>query len=177
MIEGLKAKLPLITQWIDDQLLKSSSHAKSIKSFGFKRLPQYYSDRVLCSAKSVVVNELPIPPLVALGLTRPEFANFAQGNYSAITYKNTYFIRSEGALNESIHFHELVHVVQWDHLGVENFLLAYAIGLLQSGYRNSPLEAMAYTHTARFDRGTEPYDVEKGVRADLEIFSNQRLNE
>lgn len=33
---------------------------------------------------------------------------------------------------ESIHFHELVHVVQWSALGVDEFLLTYALGVAQS---------------------------------------------
>ena len=36
-------------------------------------------------------------------------------------------------LTESLCCHELVHVVQWDRLGVDRFLLAYGIGLVQSG--------------------------------------------
>jgi hypothetical protein len=46
--------------------------------------------------------------------------------------------------NETIHFHELIHVVQWRTLGPEQFLFIYANGLERFGYLNSPLEVMAF---------------------------------
>jgi hypothetical protein len=38
-------------------------------------------------------------------------------------------------------------------LGVENFLLAYGVGLLQNRYERTPLEHMAYRLQANFERG------------------------
>jgi hypothetical protein len=64
---------------------------------------------------------------------------------------------------ESLHFHELVHVVQWRILGPERFLWAYADGLERFGYRNSPLEVVAYDLQERFDAGVKPFDVEAEV--------------
>ena len=37
-------------------------------------------------------------------------------------------------------------------------------GLAESGYRDCPLEAMAYDHQRRFDAGKPPYSVEAEVR-------------
>ena len=68
-----------------------------------------------------------------------------------ITYLDTYFLLPGGADDESLHFHELVHVIQWRVLGPENFLLLYAADLAERGYSDSPLEAMAYGHQQRFD--------------------------
>jgi hypothetical protein len=67
--------------------------------------------------------------------------------------KNTYFVRSAEAASDSLHFHEMVHVVQWAKLGVERFLLAYGIGLAQFGYEQSPLKKMAYDLQLEFDQG------------------------
>jgi len=47
----------------------------------------------------------------------------------------------------------MVHVIQWDELGAENFLLLYAIGLVLHGYRHSPLEEIAYQLQSEFDKG------------------------
>ncbi len=52
---------------------------------------------------------------------------------AGITYKDTYFINHLHQ-TESLHFHELVHVVQWDWLWVDDFLLAYGAGLMQFSY-------------------------------------------
>jgi hypothetical protein len=56
---------------------------------------------------------------------------------------------------EELHFHELIHVVQWSKLGIEQFLLTYGLGILQFGYERSPLEAIAYELQARFQKATE----------------------
>ena len=39
---------------------------------------------------------------------------------------------------------------------MDNFLLAYAVGLLQHGYEQSPLEQMAFELQARFDQQRVP---------------------
>jgi len=58
-------------------------------------------------------------------------------------------------------------------LGVESFLLAYAAGLAANGYRNSPLEAMAYELQDYFDRKEQPIDVAAVVRSKLETGVNR----
>ena len=55
------------------------------------------------------------------------------------------------------------HVVQWRLLGAEFFLAMYAGGLEKFGYRNSPLERIAYEAQERFDRSTAVFDAEKFV--------------
>jgi hypothetical protein len=102
----------------------------------------------LTSAKVVLVDQLPIPPLSSWGLTR--FADFEHGNFGGITYLNTFFIKQDDVSNEAIHFHELIHVIQWRILGPEQFLRLYSDGLERIGYRDSPLEKMAYDAEAAF---------------------------
>lgn len=96
-----------------------------------------------------------------------QFADFETMDPAGITYLDTYFITSKHAKLESIHFHELVHVIQWELLGAEKFLAMYADGLERCGYRQSPLEIMAYDHEDRFNSSREPYSVENEVRAQL----------
>jgi len=108
---------------------------------------------------------VPVPPLTSFGL--PELAEFEKGDYAGITFRNTYFLREGSGTDESVHFHELVHVLQWQHLGVDGFLTAYANGLIEHGYRNNPLEVMAYDLQAHFDQGGQPMDVKSFVRSRL----------
>jgi len=100
----------------------------------------------------------------------PQFAQFEQTPFAGITYKNTYFIRREHSRNETVHFHELVHVIQWDRLGVETFLLTYAKGLIEYGYDNSPLEVMAYQHQCSFEANPQPYKVEREVLEEIDVL-------
>ena len=104
------------------------------------------------------MQRVPVPPLSAMGLAR--FGQFEQMDMAGITYLDTYFVRADHASDESLHFHELVHVIQWRLLGPERFLAFYADGLERFGYRKSPLEAMAYSFQDRFEREAQPFSVE-----------------
>jgi hypothetical protein len=86
---------------------------------------------------------------------------------SGYHYLDTFFVRANQASDESLHFHELVHVIQWRILGLEGFLAAYANGLERFGYRDSPLEAMAYDFQARFDARETAFEVAAEVEARL----------
>jgi hypothetical protein len=109
----------------------------------------------------VVVDRIPLPPLSSIGLHR--FKEFERGDYDGITYLDTYFLKRRIANVESLHFHELIHVVQWRLLGAEFFLVMYAGGLEKFGYRNSPLEKMAYDAQRVFDDSKVVFDAEKFV--------------
>jgi len=61
----------------------------------------------------------------------------------------------------------LVHVTQWRLLGPDRFLFFYANGLECFGYRQSPLEAMAYDAEAVFASSTAIFNVEKMVAEKL----------
>ena len=146
-------------------LAAHTANARSVASFGFKRLPSFYSSAFLAKAKVVAVERVPVPPLSAIGL--PEFGDFERGDYAGITFKDTYFVQATQLGSESLHFHELVHVVKWAHLGPEKFLLAYAAGLAANGYLDSPLEAMAYKLQAHFEQNGKAGDVESVVKNKL----------
>jgi hypothetical protein len=102
-----------------------------------------------------------LPPLSAMGLSR--FAAFEQGDFDGITYLDRYFIKRTIVTEEALHFHELIHVIQWRLLGPEGFLAAYANGLDEFGYENSPLEKMAYDAEASFKRSSATFEAEKFV--------------
>ena len=116
-------------------------------------MPLYFSHELIASTKYVAVNRPPMPLLSALGLKR--FAAFEQGDYDGTTYLDTFFLKTSHVANEGLYFHELIHVVQ------------YADQLETFGYRNSPLEAMAYDAQAAFAQSTQIFDAEKLVAEKL----------
>jgi hypothetical protein len=156
--QEFRAAYPLVAGWIQQTLARHASAAKPVTSFGFNRLPQYYDGELLVSSRVVVVEKVPMPPLSAMGLSR--FSDFEQMDAGGITYLTTYFVRADHAHDESLHFHEMVHVIQWRMLGPERFLRLYADGLERFGYRNSPLEEMAYNLQHRFERELQPFSVQ-----------------
>ncbi len=163
--EALVLKLPLISGWIDKTLADHAAQARPVAALGFTRLPQFYSATLLARAKVIPVARVPTPPLTQMGL--PEFADFENMVPAGITYKDTFFVQDSQIKNESLHFHELVHIVQWAHMGVDGFLLAYAAGLAAHGYMDSPLEKMAYGLQNYFDQNGKPADVETFIRGEL----------
>jgi len=150
--------LPAISKWIQDTLEVHANRARPVVSFGFPRLPPYFSNDLLSTTGVVTTDRLPMPPLSAWGL--PEFVSFERQPMSAITCLDTYFVEPSTAADVSVHFHEFVHVIQWQALGPKNFLLVYAAGLAGHGYMDSPLKKLAYDRQERFDSGAPSYAVD-----------------
>jgi hypothetical protein len=104
-----------------------------------------------------------------MGLHR--FRDFERGDWDGITYLDTIFLKRTKTADEQLHFHELIHVVQWRLLGPERFLKLYADGLERFGYEDSPLERMAYTAQAEFSRSSRAFDAQALVLRELRQMS------
>jgi hypothetical protein len=154
IIRRFHAAIPQVSAWMDQYIQTHAASARRVSTLEFKRLPLCYPKDLLERAKVVSVDRVPYPPVERFGL--PEFAPMQQMAFDGITFKDTFFIQRGRESDEVLHFHELVHVVQWARLGVDKFLLAYGLGLLQFGYEQSPLEAMAFGLQQRFASGTLP---------------------
>jgi len=164
-IKRIEQYLPIIITWIDRTLEQHAHQAKQVIDFNFPRLPGYFSKELLTNSSVVVLDTTPPIPPIAPELN--ELIDLFKGNLAGITYKNTYFVRQEFAFDESLHFHELIHVIQWKCLGIEKFIITYGIELIERGYRISFLEDMAFRHQRRFIFEGEPYDVEAEVQQEL----------
>jgi hypothetical protein len=156
---------PPLLDWIRTTLAASTPVAQSVASRGFPRLPLYFTEKTLASTKVVLADPLPMPPLASMGLVR--FADFERGNFDGITYIDSIFLKAKQSNNENMYFHELVHVIQWRLLGPDRFLFSYANGLECFGYRESPLEAMAYDAETVFASSMAIFNVEKLVAEKL----------
>lgn len=173
--DQFKSMYPQISEWIRQTLFSSVAKARTVDSAGFSRLSLYFRPRFLSSTKFVIVDQVPVPPLSAMGLK--QFADFERGNWDGITYLDTFFIRSSRASEERLYFHELIHVLQWHLLGPERFLAAYADGLETLGYDKSPLEVMAYDAENTFVTVAQSFDAEKHVKEQLKdriILGNKK---
>jgi hypothetical protein len=165
--EEFHAVYPLVIDWIRETLAANAEKAQTVASKRFERLPLYFGNELLEATKVVAVDRVPVPPLSSFGLGR--FARFERGDFDGITYLNTFFVKESLADDEALHFHELIHVVQWALLGPERFIAKYADGLETFGYHHSPLENMAYFAQSGFCLSNETFDAKK--------FVAQRLSE
>ena len=71
---------------------------------------------------------------------------------------------------DAIIFHELVHVVQYDLLGLEEFMARYVYGFRAVGwiYPTIPLEVTAYFYASKFQANRrEPFSVVEWARLAL----------
>jgi len=133
--------LDKIEKWIDQT---NSYHKGQRISCGrfVEDFKGYYSESFLKQTYFVVLDDIPkidLPELRVLG-----FGDFIDMPANGITYKNTYYITPSGINNLRLHFHELVHVVQWQILGAENFITRYMTEIKEFGYNEAPLEIVAY---------------------------------
>ena len=117
-------------------------------------------------AKGTAIGRVPNPPFYAeleklgfIGL--PNFATMP-----AITFDDVVVFHEP--LTPQLIFHELVHVVQYRLLGVDEFARLYVRGYLRGGYAGTPLEVCAYELDGRFIMGSVGFDVEAEVRGWIE---------
>ncbi len=128
----------------------------------FFSAPTLDSARVLVLSNERVCNPPFYGALLNLGFDPailPDFTHMA-----AITFVDT--VVSHAAFKDRLLFHELVHVVQYQKLGLEGFAVRYVSGFLGGGsYEAIPLEMNAYQLEARFAAApTSPFSVEAEVR-------------
>jgi hypothetical protein len=158
-VDDILARLPAVQNWIDELVKLSGPLALPVSELEFKRLRDFYSTETLQRARCVITNRIPVPPLTALGL--PGFEDFEHGSPLGITYGDLYFVQAGSFGDESLHFHELVHTIQWNQLGPAKFLAEYALGYLRAGcYENNPLEQIAYSLQGRFETAERNFQVE-----------------
>ena len=116
--EEFAAVYPFVLRWIRQTLADHAQSAQPVASRGFKRLPLYFSQELLDATKFVVVPRVPVPPLSSMGLHR--FSDFERGDWDGLTYLDTYFVKRTKSTDEELHFHELIHVVQWRLMGPDD---------------------------------------------------------
>jgi hypothetical protein len=155
------AALPMVRTWFESVRAQHAGAAQRVAAIGFPRLPRYFPPAVLDAARVATVSKVPFPPITDLGIA---FAELAQMGLSAVTFDDTMFVH-QALRTETIHFHELVHIVQWRALGVDRFMLTYGLGVVERGYAHSPLEAIAYDLQSQFDREIDIPDLEAVVSA------------
>ncbi|MGA7461186.1 MAG: hypothetical protein WBW69_13230 [Candidatus Korobacteraceae bacterium] len=68
-------------------------------------------------------------------------------------------------LTPQLIFHEMVHIVQYRLLGIDDFARLYVRGYLHGGYDATPLEVCAYELDGRFIMGSVGFNVEAKVRS------------
>ena len=154
-----------VKSWIARTLIDYEARMQPVAAARFAKLEGYYPADLLSSAQRVIVDRCPVPPLGGTGV--PQLAEIEHWALKGIPWENTMFIRQDLADWDAIHFHELLHIGQWQFLGADRYLTAWTIGTISKGYRDNPLEEMAFRHQLRFETEDTPYDVIGEVTAEI----------
>lgn len=101
----------------------------------------------IARVRLLYVNTFPIPkdPLLA-GIY--DQTGFNSSKMAAFTYGHAIYIRNQ--YTRELLAHEMTHIVQYEKLGVPEFIRRYLLELTVVGYLNSPLELEAFKTGARF---------------------------
>jgi len=163
-----------VQNWIVSILVEHQASMEPVASAQFERLSGYYPRGVLERVQRVLVDRCPVPPLAVTGI--PQLAEIEHWDIKGVPWEDTIFIRRDLADWDVVHFHELLHIAQWEYLGAEGYLTAWAIGTISRGYRDNPLEEMAFRHQARFETEKRSYDVIKEVAAELATWPDTHFD-
>ncbi len=155
-----------LTEWVGEYIADQRSHfldtATSIPTDLSNVVLPFFPVDVL-RATRIVRGRAPDPEfyarLKALGIhNAPPFSDMA-----GITFQDV--IVHVEPLTKTLLFHELVHAVQYKHLGLKGFAESYVRGFLTGGtYEAIPLEKQAYALEEQFaENPTRKFSVEQDV--------------
>jgi hypothetical protein len=154
----------LVAGYIESNRRKYIELAEPLPTGKQTLLSPFFPADVLSDARSATARPRLLNPgfysqLRALGIKRlPDLANVA-----AITFIDV--IVHQAPLTDDLLFHELVHIVQYRKLGLQEFARLYVKGFMIGGsYAEIPLERQAYALDTRFSAATHlPFSVEDEV--------------
>lgn len=153
-----------IEQWIDQTNASYSKQRICCDRFT-EDFKGFYSVPFLKQSYYVVVDKIPKPDFPEL--REIGFDDFLDMDVDGITYKDTYYVRPHTANDLKLHFHELVHVAQWNHLGAKPFIERYINEIKVEGYKDAPLEIMAYSFGDHYSTGGGKIDVPTYVSTNI----------
>jgi hypothetical protein len=142
-----------VARYIDRQRQKYRPRAVPLDRNQRTAVQSFFAAATLDSARVIVLagQRVGNPPfygeLIKMGFAPGSLPDF--GQMAAVTYVDT--VVSHGPFTDRILFHELVHVLQYEKLGLESFAAKYVSGFLNGGsYEAIPLERNAYQLDERF---------------------------
>lgn len=153
-----------IEQWVQEVNFSYKADRQCCSIFE-ERFEGFYSPDFLKTAFFVVVEEVPKPDFPDLRETG--LGDFIDMEVAGITYNDTYYIKKRFVTDSQLHFHELVHVIQWRELSMRGFIERYIREIQKFGYKRAPLEEMAYALAAHYQKQGQHLDVERFVREKL----------
>jgi len=175
--------LPYLTQeyhyWVSEQRDFYLANARPLSNEERALLQRYFDERILSLTRIATTECISNPAFYSklTGLGTLTLMDFSRA--SAMTLIDCVLIceRFEHTFSlwTSILFHEMVHVVQCDILGLTKLIELYITEWLrnQCQYENVLLESQAYRLEREFDRQEPPFSVRQIVEQELTKLAKQ----
>lgn len=143
-----------LAEFITDQRRTYVPLAEPLTKEQRKRFAPYFPENILASTRFLRVDELANPPFYP-ELENLGFSNLPQSSsMAAATFIDV--VAAQQDFYDALRFHELVHAVQYQQLGLARFAQLYVAGFLNGGgYDHIPLEQNAYELDRRFTADPE----------------------
>jgi len=164
-------------QWVADQRTAFRPLGQALSDNQLSEFARYFDRNLLTKVRIVTVPALENPAF--LEQYRPIFAQSSApvldfSRMLGITFVDTVLIVEDAIRNNlnSLIFHELVHVVQYDIVGLDKFIELFIIGWVNQGFNYAaiPLEMDAYELQYRYEGDPDSsFDVQDEVSRRLEL--------
>jgi hypothetical protein len=161
------------TEWIRSQRVLHTALSRPLPDTTRQALRGYFDPETLDRARFRRVPSIENPGFYAeferVGETVPlDFSSWAAITFGDVILVNESLVPTPPP--HSVVFHEMVHLVQYDVLGIEEFSQRYVRRLAQTRfqYMNIPLETEAFDLQGRFERSAgEVFSAEAVIREGL----------
>lgn len=125
-------------KWVHQQILFYNQDSSPLRKSEAELLKHHYPTSTLNNTRLSFVDTIENPPFY-IDLQQSGISNLINFNNTAgITFGNCIVIskKFEHTSSEftSLLFHEMVHVVQYEVLGIEKFIFEYFSGWIKNGY-------------------------------------------
>jgi hypothetical protein len=171
MEEFIECWAAAAAEWIEEQRNSYRARAEPLSAAQKAEFSMFFDRQVLDTVKSARVPAISNPPfytdLRQAGVT--SLLDFSA--MAGITFRDTILLAGDKVIGDRLQrllFHELVHVVQYEVLGVKAFAFYYVEGWFANSqrYLDIPLERNAYSLDEQYwSAKTEEFSVRQEVTA------------
>lgn len=173
----IRQQLDSAAEWLSGQRERYRQMGRPLDADEYVRFAPYFAPSTLDRVRIVVAERATEAPVLGAAALSGFAAFFELGSFDGITFGDTIVIKGGQRHGTdawyALLFHEIVHAIQYEELGIPEFARRYAGGWISEGmsYSKIPLEVDAYDLQRRFECETEPFAVEDAVRARLAVSS------
>lgn len=154
-------------RWLEEQSAAFRPAAQPLSPVARDKLSGFFGPELLIRARLARTARIENPEFLGAFVEPGEPLPMDFSRASGITFIDTVVFSNDGwPPSDPLLFHELVHVAQYELLGVREFVRRYVRGWADNGFRYEtiPLEAHAYELQGAFESSPRtPFSVEEAV--------------